>query len=114
MTRYWTCRTCRERLPRIKRKCKCGAARPASRRPKHTEALKLPYEFYVELNGGEFCGICDKLPSARRKLDRDHCHKGDGYARGLLCGRCNRAIPNWMTAEWLDLAAAYLRKTEQA
>jgi hypothetical protein len=73
-------------------------------------ALELSYEVYVRLNGGELCGICGRPPLSR-KLDRDHDHTTH-KPRGLLCHRCNRAIPNWMTAEWLDSAAAYLRRAE--
>jgi hypothetical protein len=28
----------------------------------------------------------------------------------LLHARCNRALPSWVTADWLDKAAAYLRR----
>lgn len=70
-------------------------------------ALDLSYEQYIELNGGEFCGICRKRPDGRR-LDRDHEHSGDGHARGLLCWACNRQLRTWATVEWLLAAAAYL------
>jgi hypothetical protein len=114
MTRYWTCRTCRERLPRIKRKCKCGAPRPASRRPKHAEALKLPYEHYVELNGGsEACGICGAVQKeGGKRLHRDHDHK-TGKPRGVLCFRDNSALRGYMTVEWLESALAYLKRSEE-
>jgi hypothetical protein len=39
----------------------------------------------------------------------DHDHHGM-FIRGLLCHRCNRALPAWMTADWLRAAAAYLEK----
>lgn len=111
--RYWTCQRqskgvkCRRVNPSRKRKCQaCGKPKPARKRPAHMIALTLSYEQYVELNGGETCGICGAVPVGRR-LDRDHCH-GTGRARGLLCVRCNRALPAWMTAEWLYAAAAYL------
>jgi hypothetical protein len=55
-------------------------------------ALDVPYETYVELNGGEHCGICGKGPTPNRKLDKDHEHKGVGRPRGLLCWRHNRAL----------------------
>ena len=60
---------------------------------------------------GERCGICGKGPSATRRLDRDHDHK-TGQPRGLLDHRCNRALPSWATPEWLEAAAAYLRRAE--
>jgi len=74
--------------------------------------LELDYAAYVTLNGGERCGICGTGPSARRRLDRDHCHKtAGGRPRGLLCARCNRALPSWITVDWLNNAAAYLART---
>lgn len=74
-------------------------------------ALEMSYEQFVELNGGETCGICGRGPSTRRKLDRDHAHTVPPVARGLLCNRCNRALPSWVTVEWLRAAAAYLERT---
>lgn len=74
-------------------------------------ALEVTYEDYISLNGGEHCGICLKPRSRTKRLDRDHDHK-TGLPRGLLCSRCNRALPHWVTPEWLDAAAAYLRKAE--
>jgi hypothetical protein len=74
-------------------------------------ALDLTYEQYIEINGGEFCGICGKVPSGRR-LDRDHEHSGAGRARGLLCWSCNRQLRTWATVEWLRSAADYLERAE--
>jgi hypothetical protein len=74
-------------------------------------ALELPYEHYLELAGAELCGICGRGPQ-RRRLDRDHDHK-TGKPRGLLCHRCNRALPSWVTVEWLEAAAVYLRRVEE-
>lgn len=74
-------------------------------------ALDLDYAAYVELNGGEHCGICGRKPSTRR-LDRDHDHKA-ATPRGLLCARDNRALPSWVTVEWLLAAAEYLRRAER-
>lgn len=73
-------------------------------------ALTLTYEEYVALNGGEHCAVCGRLPMSRR-LDRDHDHK-TGLPRGLLCHRCNRHLPVWMTVEWLENAADYLRRAQ--
>lgn len=39
-------------------------------------------------------------------MDHDHHTM---VIRGLLCVRCNRAIAQWMTPEWLEAAAEYLR-----
>ncbi|MDQ3274643.1 MAG: endonuclease VII domain-containing protein [Actinomycetota bacterium] len=71
-------------------------------------ALDEPYEAW-EARYGTVCNICGAEPKARR-LQRDHEHKGDGRSLGLLCVRCNRALPSWMDAEWLERAAAYLRR----
>lgn len=71
-------------------------------------ALELDYAAYILLNGGDFCAICGRKPSGRR-LDRDHDHKTH-QPRGLLCHRCNRQLPAWITAEWLRTAADYLER----
>jgi len=89
---------------------RCGKRRPPRKRPKHLEALKLPYEAYIELNGGEHCGICGAAPKPGRRLDRDHEHVGDGLPRGLLCHACNRTLSRRVTPEWLRAAAAYLER----
>lgn len=70
-------------------------------------ALDLTYEQYVDLNGGDQCAICGRGRSKNRKLDRDHDHH-TRKPRGLLCSRCNRALPSWMTPTWLRAAYAYL------
>jgi hypothetical protein len=79
--------------------------------PEHLALLKANrhrYDAILELQGGG-CAICEKRPSPKRRLDMDHDHHGM-FIRGLLCHRCNRALPAWMTAEWLRAAAAYLEK----
>jgi Recombination endonuclease VII len=70
--------------------------------------LQIPYERWVAVYG-EFCGICGAIPGPRRRLDRDHDHR-TGLARGLLCHRCNRALPPWITEVWLNDAATYLAR----
>lgn len=67
-------------------------------------------QYYAMLkaqNGG--CWICGSNPKKRR-LHIDHCHKS-GKIRGLLCMRCNRALP-WFSdsPERLHRAAEYLEK----
>jgi hypothetical protein len=113
--RYWTCRRqaaglkCLAKNDRRSRKChRCGKPKPVRKRPAHMAALELTYEQYVELNGGEHCAICKRGRGSRR-LDRDHDHK-TGRPRGLLCTRCNRALPTWITPDWLRLAAGYLEE----
>lgn len=86
------------------------------RLPAHMKALDLPYEHYVEINGGsEDCGICGKPRTPERRNHRDHDHQGDGTPRGILCPRCNRALVVRFgfrfTPEWLRAAADYLERT---
>ena len=111
----WTCqrvrngKRCQFRNPSAKRKCiACGKPRPPRRKPAHLAALQLDYEGFVSLNHGDHCGICQRAPSENRRLDRDHDH-ATGKPRGLLCHRCNRTLANWITPEWLEAAARYLR-----
>jgi hypothetical protein len=111
MTRFWTCRKCRTRLPRIKQRCPdCGVVRP-ERRTAAQKALSEDYAVWAA-RFGEQCGICGRPASARRRLDRDHDHK-TGAPRGLLCARCNRALPSWVTTAWLRNAITYLNRTEK-
>lgn len=111
--RKWTCRRCGVKVPRIKPKCECGGKRPAPRKPKHARVLdEMPYEEWVELYG-ERCGICGRERSEQRRLDRDHDHK-TGRPRGLLCHRCNRALPDWIGLDWLRSAVAYLERAHAA
>lgn len=118
--RVWTCQRviagvkCATKNPRTKRLCvTCRGPRPAPRTPKHAAVLKtMTYEQWVVIFGAR-CGICGRLPTARRRLDRDHDHR-TGKPRGLLCARCNRALPSWVTPEWLRLAADYLERAARA
>lgn len=105
--RTWTCRKCRVQHPRTRQKCPCGQRRPV-RRTAAQKALAESYELWTA-RFGSVCNICGKAPSARRRLDRDHDHR-TGAGRGLLCARCNRALPNWVTTEWLRSAADYLER----
>lgn len=119
MKGQWTCTRvehkirCGHKNPNRKQKCAwCGKRRTPRKKPAHMRALDLSYEQYIELNGGEHCGICGRPPWSGRKLDRDHEHKANGFARGLLCWSCNRQLRTWATEEWLLNAAAYLRRAE--
>jgi hypothetical protein len=105
-----TCGGCRTVLPPRARKCPAclKKARPR-RKAAHLKALDLSYEHYVELNGGEKCGICGKPPKEGRRLHRDHDHK-TGAPRGILCFRCNAALRTYITVDWLEKAADYLRR----
>ena len=53
-------------------------------------------------------GVCDLSghPPKTRRLQTDHDHKTK-RVRGLLCFRCNKALLEWMSPEWLRAAAAY-------
>ena len=114
MANVWRCRKvtkgvkCGTLNLRVKQKCStCGGPRPKRKQPAHRAVLsEMPYEQWVA-RYGEVCGICGREPTAKRRLDRDHCH-GSGEPRGLLCARCNRALPSWVTTEWLLDAAAYV------
>lgn len=110
---YWTCQKCGTRHQRTKQLCACGSRRPAARKPKHTAALDVPFEEW-QREFGDRCGICGRPPGPNRRLDRDHWHGGPfaGHPRGLLCHRCNRALPDWVTLLWLERASIYLRKAE--
>lgn len=117
--RHWTCQRvtagakCSHRNPSRKRKCeRCHKTRPARQRPAHMSALALPYEYYVRLNGGEYCGICGRRPESGKRLHRDHEHKGVGTPRGLLCFPCNLQLKHTSTVTWLRGAAAYLERVE--
>lgn len=111
MASFWTCRKCSIKWPRTKQVCSCGQVRPARRRPKHQMVLDLmPYPEWVA-RFGERCGICGRPPGPNRNLDRDHDHR-TGEPRGLLCHKCNRALPAWITVEWLQKAIAYLKRTK--
>jgi hypothetical protein len=54
------------------------------------------------------CALCPAKPRTRRfAVDHDHA---TGAVRGLLCHRCNRALPSWVTPVWLTGAAVYLAR----
>jgi len=70
----------------------------------------LPLGSYARMlaaqNGG--CAICESQPNGNR-LHVDHCHETN-TVRGLLCGRCNRAIGLLLNSpELASKAAAYLK-----
>jgi Recombination endonuclease VII len=59
---------------------------------------------------GPGCELCGNVPKSGG-LHADHDHKGDGRTRGWLCHRCNRALPTFVTPEWLRAAAVYLERS---
>lgn len=110
----WTCQRqaggskCQHRNPSRKQLCEqCGKRKPKRKAPAHMAALDLTYEQYVEINGGEHCGICGTTTT---RLYRDHDHRL-GIPRGLLCFRDNAPLRPYMTLEWLRKAVAYLERT---
>jgi hypothetical protein len=112
----WTCQrqaggiTCKHVNPNRKRKCEaCGKTRPPRPRPAHLVALDEEYGAYIVRTGGEFCALCGALPPEGRKLHRDHDH-ATGRGRALLCFRCNTALPNRVTPDWLRKAADYIER----
>lgn len=78
------------------------------RKPTRAKGLGVNDERYATLlaaqSGG--CAICGRPPKTRR-LHVDHDH-ATGAVRGLLCHRCNRALPTWVTRAWLYQAMLYL------
>ena len=78
------------------------------RKPRRAAALGVDdaeYARLLEAQGGG-CAICGSKPKTRR-LHVDHDH-ATGRVRGLLCHRCNRALPSWIGPEWLADAIEYL------
>lgn len=80
------------------------------RKPTRAKGLGMTPELYAETLASQdgHCAICSSAPKTRR-LDTDHDHR-TGAVRGLLCHRCNRALPTWVTADWLRAATAYLER----
>jgi hypothetical protein len=77
-------------------------------RAKQLGVSDADYEALLAAQGGG-CAICDHPPRTRR-LHVDHDHK-TGEIRGLLCHRCNRALPSWISLAWLRSATDYLERT---
>ena len=65
------------------------------------------YARLLEAQGGH-CALCPNTPKTR-KLHVDHDHR-TGAVRGLLCYRCNRALPHYLDAEWLERATGYVAR----
>lgn len=81
----------------------------AAKRREHRDKrlTDAEYDALLTYQGGR-CAICGNPPKARR-LHVDHDHR-TGKVRGLLCFRCNRALPNYVTEEWLRRAYIYVTK----
>ena len=78
---------------------------------KHKQLLNDHRHRYEELlkSQGGHCALCNRQPTYNRRLDIDHDHDRM-VIRGLLCFRCNRALPHWMTRDWLLRAADYVNR----
>lgn len=81
-----------------------------TRSPIHRAIVNRYRQRYDELlaiqNG--VCALCGNPPKeGGRKLGIDHDHKTLAL-RGLLCFRCNRALPEHVTPAWLGRAKQYL------
>ena len=89
-----------------------ASTRKRSRKPRRAADLGVTTEDYDRLlaaqDGG--CAICGNPPKTRR-LHVDHNHR-TGKVRGLLCFRCNRALPTYATSQWLDSARLYVLRDE--
>lgn len=79
------------------------------RKPTRAKGLGVTDETYFAMLAAQngHCALCPSTPKTRR-LNVDHNHF-TGAVRMLLCARCNRNLPTWVTDEWLERAAAYLR-----
>ena len=68
------------------------------------------YDSILNSQGG-VCAICESgVSDVDRRFHVDHCHKS-GVVRGILCGRCNRAIGQFGDdPDLCDRAAEYLRR----
>jgi hypothetical protein len=75
-------------------------------RAKQLGVTDADYDRMLNEQGGG-CAICGNPPKSRR-LHVDHDHK-TGKVRGLLCFRCNRALPNYVTNDWMIAATEYLK-----
>lgn len=91
------------------RYAKSDGAKKARRR-NHLKQFGIEPETYDELlaTQGGVCAICKDEPDPLLHVDHDHA---TGKVRGLLCGRCNRAIGLLLDDPVrVDSAAAYLRR----
>lgn len=79
-----------------------------ARKPKRAKELGVDdgtYHAMLRVQGGH-CKLCPSTPKTRRfHVDHDH---SSGRVRALLCHRCNRNLPTWVTPAWLRRAAEYL------
>ena len=78
--------------------------------------LKREFDITVEdyealmVKQNNVCAICEEPDPQGQRLAVDHNHK-TGKVRGLLCGRCNKALGSFKEdPEIIEAAIAYLEK----
>lgn len=79
-----------------------------ARKPTRARQLGVTDEEYARLLAAQdgHCALCPNTPKTRR-LHVDHDHT-TGRVRGLLCFRCNKFLPSWVTREWALRVAEYV------
>jgi hypothetical protein len=80
------------------------------RKPTRAKQFGVTDDEYARLLAAQdgHCALCPATPKTRRlHSDHDHASKPP-RVRGLLCHRCNRALPAWITVRWLVDAANYI------
>jgi hypothetical protein len=84
----------------------------SARKPKRAAQLGISADDYKRLLEAQdgVCALCGNPPKTRR-LSVDHNHR-TGTVRGLLCHRCNRALPTYATSDWLSRAYGYVLRDE--
>lgn len=109
-----------------KRKWHYGNPEKSRERAKrgHLKQYDLTLEQYEEMlkTQGGVCLLCKKPETLKsvsknkiitRSLAVDHCHK-TGRVRGLLCGKCNKALGLFNdSTELLSKAISYLRNVKE-
>jgi nitrate/TMAO reductase-like tetraheme cytochrome c subunit len=94
---FYKNRTKRDGLQSQCKACHNSDRRKATPEQRRRNKLKTRYGISVEdyerllAKQGGGCAICEKPPTAKRRLAVDHCH-GTKRVRGLLCVACNRGI----------------------
>ena len=84
------------------------------RKPTRARGLGVTDEGYSRMLAAQSgcCAICGNPPKkGGRRLNVDHNHR-TGKVRGLLCHRCNRCLPTYVTSDWLRAALAYVLRDE--
>lgn len=103
-TDYWRYRNRVDGSRYCSQRCKDAAW--ADRTPRGMSVEEYAARFVAQ---GGVCAICKK-PDNRLSLARDHCHR-TGAWRGLLCGKCNKALGLFGDdVELLRAAAEYVEQ----